>query len=134
MERSRIKNYAAWALQILLSAFFVMAAAPKLMGNPEVVESFRQWGMPEKSYLLVGALELLGAVGLLIPHTVVYAAGGLVLLMIGATGTHFAHGEWERLLMPVAPMLLLLLVGYWRISELLAHKTAHTAAPKAEMQ
>jgi uncharacterized membrane protein YphA (DoxX/SURF4 family) len=114
MDKSKKKNYALWALQILLATFYAIAATPKLLGNAEVVENFRRWGMPDRLYLLIGSLELLGAFGLLISGTVAWAAGGLILLMLCAAGTHIAHGEWSMLLMPMIPMLLLALIGYMR--------------------
>jgi uncharacterized membrane protein YphA (DoxX/SURF4 family) len=114
MDKSKKKNYALWAVQILLAVFYAMVATPKLMGNAEVVENFRRWGMPDKLYLLIGSLELLGAFGLLISSTAAWGAGGLILLMLCAAGTHIAHGEWSMLPMPVIPMLLLALVGYLR--------------------
>jgi uncharacterized membrane protein YphA (DoxX/SURF4 family) len=114
MDNPKKKNYSLWALQILLAVFYAIVATPKLMGNADAVENFRRWGMPDKLYLLIGSLEVLGAFGLLISHTAAWAAGGLILLMLSAAGTHIAHGEWSMLPMPVIPMLLLAIVGYLR--------------------
>jgi uncharacterized membrane protein YphA (DoxX/SURF4 family) len=114
MDKSKKKNYALWALQILLAVFYAIVATPKLMGNAEVVENFRRWGMPDKLYLLIGSFEVLGAFGLLISSTAAWAAGGLILLMLCAAATHIAHSEWSMLPMPVIPMLLLALVCYLR--------------------
>lgn len=132
MDKSKKKNYALWALQILLAAFYSMAATPKLMGNAEVVENFRRWGMPDKLYLLIGSLELLGAFGLLISHTAAWAAGGLILLMLCAAGTHIAHGEWSMLPMSVIPMLLLALVGYLRCPWMIGRGTKTEPSMGAE--
>jgi uncharacterized membrane protein YphA (DoxX/SURF4 family) len=132
MDKSKKKNYALWALQILLAAFYAIAATPKLLGNAEVVENFRRWGMPDRLYLLIGSLELLGAFGLLISGTVAWAAGGLILLMLCAAGTHIAHGEWTMLPLPVIPMLLLALVGYLRCPWLINRETSTEPSTKAE--
>jgi peptidoglycan-associated lipoprotein len=123
MGKSKRKSYALWALQILLAVFYAMVATPKLIGNAEMVENFRRWGLPDKLYLLIGSLELLGAFGLLISRTAAWAAGGLILLMLCAAGTHIAHGEWSMLPMPVIPMLLLALVGYLRCPWLIRRET-----------
>jgi uncharacterized membrane protein YphA (DoxX/SURF4 family) len=114
MDKSMMRNYALWTLQILLAVFYAIVATPKLIGNAEMVENFRRWGMPDKLYALIGSLELLGAFGLLISRTAPWAAGGLILLMLCAAGTHAAHGEWSMLPMPLIPMLLLAIVGYLR--------------------
>lgn len=61
---------------------------------------------------MVGALELLGAIGLLVPRTTVYAALGLVAVMLGAAITHITHGEVMMLPLPIIPMLLLAVIVY----------------------
>jgi uncharacterized membrane protein YphA (DoxX/SURF4 family) len=132
MDKSKKKNYALWALQILLATFYAIAATPKLIGNADMVENFRRWGMPDKLYLLIGSLELLGAFGLLISHTAAWAAGGLILLMLCATGTHIAHGEWSMLLMPLIPMMLLAIVGYLRCPWLIRRDASTESSTEAE--
>jgi uncharacterized membrane protein YphA (DoxX/SURF4 family) len=132
MDKSKKKNYSLWALQILLAVFYAIVATPKLIGNAEVVENFRRWGMPDKLYLLIGSLEVLGAFGLLISHTAAWAAGGLILLMLCAAGTHIAHGEWSMLPMPVIPMLLLALVGYLRCPLLIKREATTEPSTEAE--
>jgi uncharacterized membrane protein YphA (DoxX/SURF4 family) len=132
MEKSKKKNYALWALQILLAAFYAIVATPKLMGNAEVVENFRRWGMPDKLYLLIGSLELLGAFGLLILRTTAWAAGGLILLMLCAAGTHIYHGELSMLPMPVITTLLLALVGYMRCPWVIKRGTTTEPSTEAE--
>jgi uncharacterized membrane protein YphA (DoxX/SURF4 family) len=132
MDKSKMRNYALWTLQILLATFYAIAATPKLMSDAEVVENFRRWGMPDKLYLLIASLELLGAFGLLISRTAAWAAGGLILLMLCAAGTHIAHGEWSMLPMPVIPMLLLALVGYLRCPLMIRRGTKAEPSMEAE--
>jgi hypothetical protein len=38
------------------------------MSRPQWIEMFRNWGFPDKFYLVIGALELVGAIGLVIPR------------------------------------------------------------------
>ncbi len=63
MNQSRVKSVISWAVQILLATFYVLAASGKLMSRPQLIEMFRNWGFPDKFYLVVGALELFGAIG-----------------------------------------------------------------------
>ncbi len=114
MNRSKVKNVIAWVIQILLAAGFVMAAAGKLTGNQQMVENFRNWGYPEKFYLLIGALELLGAIGLLIARTAWLAASGLIVIMLGAIATHLLHGEIPQSVFPLTFLLLLAVVLFLR--------------------
>ena len=114
MTRSSVKSVISWVVQILLAAFFVLAASGKLISRPQVIEIFRNWGFPEKFYLVIGALELLGAIGLLIPRLAGYAAAGLVLLMIGAALTHLLNAEGWQVLRPLIFIVFLTLVVYLR--------------------
>ena len=100
MSQSKGKRIVVWVLQILLAVMFVFFSSGKLMGRPEVVEMFQGWGFPNGFHLLIGALELLGAIGLLIPSTAGWAALGLIGVMLGAAGTHLMANEWLHVLPP----------------------------------
>ena len=77
-----------WTVQILMGVFFVVASAvPKLIGEPYAVEIFDQIGAGQWFRYLVGALELAGGIGLMVPRLVGPAAVGLMGLMIGAAYT-----------------------------------------------
>jgi putative oxidoreductase len=86
--RGRAINITLWVLQVLLAAFFVFAAAPKLLGEPTAVAAFQAIGFGEWFRYLTGACELGGAIGLLIPRLSGVAALGLVGVMVGATLTN----------------------------------------------
>lgn len=86
--RPRGVTIALWVTQVLLAAFFVGAAAiPKLTGNEVAVEMFGVIGLGQWFRYFVGAVELAGAIGLLIPRLCGLAAIGLVLTMVGAVAT-----------------------------------------------
>ena|SRR3712207_4752789 len=87
-NRRRAVNVALWALQTLLALMFAMAGLAKVGGDPTMVEMFATIGMGQWFRYVVGALEIAGAVGLLIPRLSGLAALGLVCLMVGATATN----------------------------------------------
>ncbi len=93
---------------------FLAAGIPKLISNPGWVVRFRGYGYPEKFYLVIGAVEVLGALALLIPRLAAYSATGLIAVMIGATVTHLLHFEAPRALVTVALIVLLAIVAYAR--------------------
>jgi uncharacterized membrane protein YphA (DoxX/SURF4 family) len=103
-------NIVVWVLQVLLAVLFILASSGKLTGNPQVVEMFEGWGYPAAFMLLIGVLELAGAVGLLIPKTAGHAAMGLIGLMIGAAATHIAAGEGLQVLRPIIFMVPLVAI------------------------
>jgi uncharacterized membrane protein YphA (DoxX/SURF4 family) len=64
-------------------------------------ERFVNWGYPASTQYVIGALEILGGLGVLIPKWRQAAAATLVALMIGALGTHAVHAEFPRLIPPL---------------------------------
>jgi uncharacterized membrane protein YphA (DoxX/SURF4 family) len=84
-SRGRAANVALWALRVLLAVVFAMAGLAKLGGDPAMVEMFATIGVGQWFRYVVGALEVSGAVGVLIPRLSGAAALGLVCLMAGAT-------------------------------------------------
>ena len=81
-------NIALWVLQILLALQFAMAGLAKVGGDPAMVEMFAAIGIGQWFRFAVGALELSGAIGVLVPRISGLAALGLVFLMTGATLTN----------------------------------------------
>ena len=72
-------------MQVLLAAFFLFAAVPNLAGSHSEIHMFVQIGTGQWLRYFVGAAELAGAVGLLVPRLAAPAAAGLALDMVGAS-------------------------------------------------
>jgi hypothetical protein len=82
---ARVAHRSLWVLQILMGAFFVVAsAAPKFWGEPYAVQIFAEIGAGDWFRYFVGAVELAGGIGLMVPRLAGPAAVGLMALMIGA--------------------------------------------------
>ncbi len=77
-----------WVLQILVAFQFASGGWLKLSGAPEMMELFATIGAGQWFRVVVGALEIAGAIGLLIPRIAGLAALGLVALMVGAIATN----------------------------------------------
>ena len=84
----RAANVALWALQALLALQFAMAGLAKIFGDPAMVDMFATIGVGQWFRYVVGALEIAGAMGVLIPRLSGPAALGLVCLMAGAALTN----------------------------------------------
>jgi len=93
---------------------FGMAGLGKVTGGAEVVEMFRNWGFPDGAHLVIGVIELAGAIGLVIPRTIGYAALGLIGVMIGAAMTHLLNGEGPAVLRPILFMIPLAAIVWLR--------------------
>ena len=100
-----------WTLQILIGLFFVVASAgPKLFGEAYAVEIFTQIGAGEWFRYFIGAVELAGGIGLLVPRLAGAAALGLVGLMVGAAYTQAFVLDNPAFV--VTPVLLGIVTGF----------------------
>ncbi|GAB2651211.1 DoxX family protein [Arenimonas aestuarii] len=97
------------ALCYLLALVFVLSGAAKLLSLPFETDAFARWGYPLVFMYVIGALELAGAVGLLLPRLSALAGFCLSALMLGAVATHLRHGEWVM----VGVALGILLAAFW---------------------
>jgi putative oxidoreductase len=84
----KIMNVGLWILQIAAAGMFLMAGFSKVSGNPLMVQMFDAIGLGQWFRYLTGALELLGAVLLLIPRLSGLGAFLLLGVMLGAVATH----------------------------------------------
>ena len=71
------RRIGAWALQGIIAAAFLAAGAAKLAGVPFMVDLFAQIGLGQWFRVVTGAVEIAGAVALLIPGLA--SIGGLWL-------------------------------------------------------
>ena len=106
-------NVALWLVQILAAGMFFLAGASKLAGAPAMVALFGAIGVGQWFRYVTGALEITGAVALLVPA--LSGVGALLLagVMTGAIATHLLVIGGN----PVPPFVLLVataIVAYGR--------------------
>ncbi len=121
-------NYVLWAVQVLLALLFLFAGGTKLVLPPEVLAAMgspNQIQLPGWLVRFVGVVEVLGALGLLLPGLLrikpgltPLAAAGLVIIMIGATALTMAADGVASALVPLVVGLLAAFVAYgrWRLA------------------
>jgi hypothetical protein len=89
---------------VLLALVAAASAVPKLAGTRQMLDEATHLGIPRTGYVVIGALELAAAAGLLAGLAVaplgVAAAGGLVLMMAGAVVSHLRAGDRAAALVP----------------------------------
>ncbi|HSU93560.1 MAG TPA: DoxX family protein [Gemmatimonadaceae bacterium] len=102
-------NIAIWTLQVLLACLFLFAGGAKLV--LPIAEMTKQFPLPGLFLRFLGVVELAGAAGLILPsllrirpYLTPLAAGGLVIVMSGATAISMAGGK-------VAPAIPPFVVG-----------------------
>lgn len=105
--RRRGRDVALWVLQGLLVLTFLLQGVAKLTGAAVAVAVFDEIGAGDWFRYLIGALELAGAVALLVPRLSGVAALAFTGLMLGAVATHlFVLGD-----SPALPAVLLVLTA-----------------------
>ena len=84
----RVTNIVLWVLQIGAAGMFLMAGFSKLSGNAQMVRLFEAIALGQWFRYLTGALEVGGAILLLIPRTSGVGALLLIAVMGGAVLAH----------------------------------------------
>ncbi|WP_225801871.1 DoxX family protein [Streptomyces sp. NK15101] len=110
-ERSRAANVALLVIQVLLVPFYLAAGSAKLAGAEQMVEFFDQIGAGQWLRYLTGTVEVLGALGLLVPRLTGAAALGLTVLMTGAVVTNLVAGTPSVLALVLLPLVAVLAWG-----------------------
>jgi uncharacterized membrane protein YphA (DoxX/SURF4 family) len=77
-----------WLITLFLARIFIIAGWAKFSATSGWARAFAHWGFPIWFRVLVGVIEVAGELLLLIPSTAIYAALALVVIMLGAMGTH----------------------------------------------
>jgi putative oxidoreductase len=112
-QRARSDTIVVWILSVLLAAVFATTGIAKLVGfEPIGLQAAAMNGFPQWIRVVVGLVELVGAVLLLVPAVAAFAAAMLAFLMVPAAITQQVSGE-PGVLFPVVLLILLLLVA-WR--------------------
>jgi hypothetical protein len=118
-KETKIKNYALWTAQWLLALLFLWAGGVKLVLPLEMLKG--PVALPGLFVRFIGVAETLGAIGLILPWILrirpgltPIAAGGLVIIMIGATVITLIGGGGASALFPATVGILAGAVAYNR--------------------
>lgn len=110
-------NIALWITAALLALAFLGSGALKLVKSRDDIVAAYPWAQDfsQRQIRLIGAAEVLGAVGLIAPPALgilsvlsPVAATGLALLTAGAVIVHLRRGETNKI---VGPLVLFVLAA-----------------------
>jgi hypothetical protein len=116
-------THALWIVQALLALLFLFAGGTKLVLPLEQLQG--PVPLPGAFVRFIGVVEVLGALGLVLPGLLrirpgltPLAAAGLVIVMAGATVITAATGTLAMALIPLAVGVLAAFVAYgrWRLA------------------
>jgi len=114
---------ALWVVQVLVAVAFLGAGATKLLQPKEKLVKNMAWmeDFSQPTVRIIGALEVLGAIGVVVPALTgilpwltPLAALGLVLLMLGAALTHLRRTEYGYITMNAVLLILAAFVVWGR--------------------
>ena len=118
-------NVVLWIIQVLLALLFLFAGVTKLILPIE--EMTKQMAMPGLFLRFLGVVEVLGALGLILPGLfriktwlTPLAAVGLTIIVVGATVITLKIGGGATAMFPLVAALLSAFVAYgrWRLAPL----------------
>lgn len=114
-------NILLWVLQVLLAVAFFAHGWLFLFPPAEMVDQMNA-SLPRWFQLFLGVAEVLAAVGLtlpgitrILPSMVVYAAAGIMVVMVSATVWHIARGEISSAFITLILLCMATVVAYWRL-------------------
>ncbi|MGY0019843.1 DoxX family protein [Streptomyces sp. cg35] len=114
-------HVAYWIVAALLALFYAYGGGKKVLQSQERLRPMMAWvdQVPMPYVRAIGVLEVLGALGLVLPPLTgiavglaVAAAVGLVLVQIGGLALHLSRGEVKVIGLNIA-LLLLAAVAAW---------------------
>jgi putative oxidoreductase len=108
-------NVVLWVLQVLLAVAFAAHGWMMLFPPPEIAVQMDA-NLPRWFSLFIGVAEVAAAIGLILPGLtrimpffVSWAAVGIMIVMIAATGYHAVRGEYSG---SVTTFILLLMATF----------------------
>lgn len=105
---------AYWIVAGLLAVFYLYAGGKKVVQSKEQLQPMMGWvdRVPMRLVRTIGVLEVLGAVGLILPPLTgiavglaIVAAVGLVLIQVGGIAVHLSRGEARLIGLNIALLL-----------------------------
>ena len=114
-------NILLWILQVLLALAFLAHGWLFLWPPPEIAAMMNA-SLPRWFQLFLGVAEILAGVGLTLPGItrikpwlVVWAAGGIMIVMVSATVWHVIRGEISSAVVTFLLLAMATCVAYMRL-------------------
>ena len=114
-------NIVLWILQVLLALAF-LAHGWMFLWPPPQIAAMMNASLPRWFQLFLGVAEVLAGVGLTLPGItrikpwlVVWAAGGIMIVMVAATVWHAVRGEISSAIVTLVLLAMATFVAYMRL-------------------
>ncbi|MDP5139094.1 MAG: DoxX family protein [Spirosomaceae bacterium] len=122
---SKVINILLWIAQVLIALTLLWAAYAKLIQPIEETAKMLPWALENPGLLkFTGFIDLLGGVGIILPSALkiqpklaVWAAYGVVLLMIAGSVFHIMRGEASLIGMNIVIIVFAIFIAWGRTSK-----------------
>jgi uncharacterized membrane protein len=127
-------NKVLWVLQTIMGVYFVFVGITHFV-VPDGLPTQMEWmyDLDDTTHSIAGIAEILGGLGLLLPsyfrifpELTVFAAVGLVIVMLAAAVWHVSRGEGQNVAFNLVNLAVLSFIAYgrWRLHPLRKAATA----------
>ena len=121
-------NTVGWILQGILTSIFLMAGSLKILQSEDKLNAMMAWTTryPSSTVKLIGFVEILGAIGLILPlyYNIMpvltpLSATGLAIIMVLAFLHHSKHNEKKERVINFVIFIDAAFIAYLRFGEIL---------------
>ena len=129
-KKKKLLNIILWVIQALLAFVFLSAGYTKTFIPVDTLTESMPWVENADLFLVrfIGISEILGGLGLMLPSILkikpkftIYAAVGLLIIMILAVGLHVVRGEFDLIGFSIVFAILCGIVIWGRIFKVPIH-------------
>ena len=117
-----------WVLALFLAWVFVRQGFAKFSDTSGWAQAFRLWHFPVWFRILIGVLETGAAMLLLTRRTALAGAIIIIVVMLGAMGTHIYWGRPDQVTSEVLPLFLSTIVALGRRKSFMLWRRVPAAA------
>ena len=106
IQRDQMLSITSAFLRLIIAVIFRLAGSGKFQTASTMAINFEKWNLGRLIKYSVGIIELLGAIFLFFPKTVLLGCFMLIVIIIAAVVVHFVH--FEDLGLPFLNLMLIL--------------------------
>jgi putative oxidoreductase len=127
-RRHMVLDIVLWAFALFLAWVFIRQGIAKFSDTSGWARAFRVWHFPVWFRVLIGVLETSAALLLLTRRTAFAGAIIIIVVMIGAMGTHVYWGQPGQVTSEILPLILATNVSIGRRKSFFLHWPTRAAA------
>lgn len=115
MKKQELIKYSSIILRIIIAVIFLLSGSGKFQTDSTMASNFKNWNLGISLMFIIGIFEILGAIFLFMPKTMIYGCYMLVAVMLGAMVIHILNlQELGFPILNITLIMILLLILYFK--------------------